>query len=204
MPALAITGGIATGKSTFTRALLRRVPAELFDADQCSHALLAGDAAIQAQVRAAFGPEVFAIDGTPDRAKLRARVFTDESARRRLENILHPAIRARWSALAQAAKTGENWLCADIPLLYETGIEAHFDRVIVVACSSSTQRRRLREARGLSEELAGQMLAAQFDLRLKMSRADHIIWNDSTPANLEGQAALLSHWLRNFYGQRNH
>ena len=200
MPALGITGGIATGKSTFTRALLRDLSAELFDADQCAHDLLAGNPAVQAAVRKTFGPAVFAPDGRPDRAALRARVFGDDTARVRLEEILHPVIRERWSALAAAAKSGKKWLCLDIPLLYETGVEAHFDRVIVVACSSVTQRQRLSVARRLSDELADRIIAAQLDLREKISRCHHLIWNDSTPASLEGQAALLADWLRHRYG----
>ena len=200
MPALGITGGIATGKSTLTRALLRELPAEVFDADQCAHELLAGDADVQTAVRAQFGPSVFDAGGRPDRAALRALAFRDDAARARLEAILHPVIRERWSALAATAKSGKKWLCFDIPLLYETGIEAQFDRVIVVACSSDTQRQRLRVARGLSDELAARILAAQLDLREKISRCHHLIWNDSTPARLERQATLLAHWLRQRYG----
>ena len=200
MPALGITGGIATGKSTFTRMLLRELPAELFDADRCAHELLANDADVQAAVREKFGPSVFDADGKPDRAALRARVFGDDAARVRLEEILHPIIRERWSALAASAKSGKKWLCFDIPLLYETHIEEHFDRVIAVACSSATQSRRLSAARGLSDELAGRIIAAQLDLREKISRCHHLIWNDSTPASLEGQATLLADWLRHRYG----
>ena len=200
MPALGITGGIATGKSTLTRALLRELPAEVFDADQCAHELLAGDADVQAALRAEFGSSVFDADGRPDRAALRTLVFHDDSTRARLEAILHPVIRGRWSALAATAKSGKKWLCFDIPLLYETAIETQFDRVIVVACSSDTQRQRLRVARGLSDELAARILAAQLDLREKISRCHHLIWNDSTPARLERQATLLAHWLRQRYG----
>jgi dephospho-CoA kinase len=162
--------------------------------------LLADDADVHAAVRAQFGPSVFDADGKPDRAVLRALVFRDDSARARLEAILHPIIRERWSALAAAAKSGKKWLCFDIPLLYETGIEAQFDRVIVVACSSVTQRQRLSVARGLSDELATRIITAQLDLREKISRCHHLIWNDSTPASLERQATLLANWLQHRYG----
>ena len=102
--------------------------------------------------------------------------------------------------LSDDAKSGKNWLCIDIPLLYETKVEGHFDRVIVVACSPATQRQRLRMARGLSDDIADRILAAQLDLREKISRATHLIWNDSTPASLERQATLLANWLRHRYG----
>ena len=200
MPVLGITGGVATGKTTFTRALLRRLPAELFDADRCAHELLENDSAVRAAVSEAFGPEIYDAQGKPDRARLRELVFSEELHRRQLEEILHPAIRARWSALAeQVARTG-GWLFVDIPLLYETGAESRFDRVIVVACSSETQRRRLRENRDLDDETASRIMAAQLDLKTKIKKADHVIWNDSTDACLDGQAALLAGWLRQFYG----
>ena len=200
MPALGITGGIATGKSSFSKALLRHLSAEFFDADECAHDLLANDCAVHEAVRAAFGSSVFSTDGSPDRVRLRERIFGDDEARRRLEEVLHPAIRARWSPLADAARASNCWRCFDIPLLYESEIEARFDRVIVIACQPGTQRQRLSGDRSLRDDLAARMIAAQLDLREKISRAHHLIWNDSTPAALEGQAALLAHWLLHRYG----
>ena len=200
MPALGITGGIATGKSAFTRAFAREMQAEVFDADQCAHELLAGDATVWELVRARFGAEVFHANGTPNRVALRECVFRDETARKDLEAILHPRIRARWLALLEIAQSGKNWVCIDIPLLYETAAEQHFDRVVVVACSANTQRQRLRVDRGLSDDIAARIIAAQLDLREKISRATHLIWNDSTPAGLERQATLLANWLRHRYG----
>ena len=200
MPILGITGGIATGKSTFTRSLLRHLPAEIFDADACARELIETDATIQQSVREVFGPEVFDLHGRPDRSALRARVFANETDRRQLESILHPAIRARWMARRESLATSRGWFCVDLPLLYETAAEALFDRVIVVACAPATQHARLRESRGLSETLAAQILAAQLDLRVKIAKADHLIWNDSTARALDEQAALLGGWLRKNYG----
>ena len=200
MPVLGVTGGIATGKSTFVRALLRRIPAELFDADRAAHELLAADPATHAAVRATFGESVFGPDGQPDRARLREMVFSDELQRRRLEHILHPAIRARWVALAAQTLRSGGWLCVDIPLLYETGAEANFDRVIVVACSLGTQLRRLQELRGLDTATAQRIITAQLDLGTKINQADHVLWNDSTEDCLKGQTALLAGWLRQIYG----
>ena len=198
---LGITGGIATGKTTFVRALVRHIPAQVFDADRAAHELLADDPATQAAVRAAFGSDVFDAEGKPDRVRLRQLVFSDGLQRQRLEDILHPAIRARWAALAeQTVRTG-GWLCVDIPLLYETGVEANFDRTIVVACSPETQRRRLQELRHLDAGTADRMIAAQLDLSLKIKKADHVIWNDSTDTALAGQAGLLAGWLLKFYGR---
>jgi dephospho-CoA kinase len=200
VPVIGITGGIATGKSTFTRSLLRRLPAESFDADQAAHELLASDPDVRRAVEEAFGADIYNSEGRPNRARLRELVFSVELNRKRLEEILHPAIRARWSALAGQAVKSCRWLFVDLPLLYETGAEAHFDRVVVVACASATQRLRLQSERGLKPEMAAKIISAQLDLEIKISRADHLIWNDSTESSLEGHAEFLAAWLRQFYG----
>jgi dephospho-CoA kinase len=200
MPVVGITGGIATGKSTFARVLLRHLPGKLFDADDAARDLLENDAAVRANVRKAFGDAIVNAGGTVDRARLRDEVFADEAKRRHLENILHPAIRRRWTTEAQVHTAPGTWFMVDIPLLFETAAEAHFDHVIVVACSPATQRRRLRARPGLDDALADRMIAAQLDLDVKIAKADHLIWNDSTTDTLENQAALLAGWLRHCHG----
>jgi dephospho-CoA kinase len=200
VPVIGITGGVGTGKSSFTRLLLQRLPAQAFDADQAAHLLLEGDAEVRLAVENAFGVDIYSAEGKPDRSRLRDLVFADERSRRRLEEILHPAIRARWISLGEIAKRERSWLMVDIPLLYETGAEAHCDRVVVVACSAPTQRRRLTDERALPVETADRVIAAQLNLETKIARADHLIWNDSTLACLERQADLLAAWLKQSYG----
>jgi dephospho-CoA kinase len=196
VPVLGITGGIATGKSTFVRVLSAALPAALFDADATAHALLAEDEAVQRSVAEIFGPGVLDSSGRPDRAKLRAVVFAEPGARERLEAILHPVIRSRWLAQAGDYRPRAAWLFVDIPLLYETEAQHEFDRIVVVACSPATQRARLREQRKLDSGLIESIIGAQFDLALKVARATHVVWNDSTPACLERQARLLAALLR--------
>jgi dephospho-CoA kinase len=169
---------------------------ELFDADHCAHALLAEDAGVRHAVTAAFGPEILDADGRPDRTRLREIVFAEPAKRRALEQILHPAIRARWVDLAQSAAHHDRWFCADIPLLYETNAQSQFTAVVVVACSPATQRARLLEQRHLSTETAEKIIAAQLELATKITQADYLIWNDSTASNLERQARLLAGVLR--------
>ena len=200
MPVIGITGGVATGKSTFTRSLLRSVPAELFDADQAVHLLLEGDAEVRRAVQKAFGDDIYNAEGKPNRSRLRDLVFSDEQNRRRLEEILHPAVRARWISLAERTRQVGAWLIVDLPLLYETGAESHCDRVVVVACSPLTQRHRLANNRGLPSATAAAVIAAQLDLQTKIKRADHLIWNDSTASCLDRQADLIAAWLTQFYG----
>jgi dephospho-CoA kinase len=196
LAAIGLTGGIAVGKSSFARLLLRDFPMESFDSDRCVHELLAGDPGIRAAIVAAFGSEVLDPQGWPDRTRLRTIVFSHEERRKTLEGILHPVVRSRWMDRVAEARKTKACVLIDIPLLYETGAQDGLDRVIVVACSRETQLRRLTTERGLAPELAAQMIAAQFDLGAKIQKADHVIWNDSTVSNLDGQSRLLASWLR--------
>lgn len=200
MPVIGITGGVGTGKSTFTRSLIARRPGDLFDADRCAHALLEGDDEVRMAVVKTFGDAIYSAEGKPNRARLREIVFFDEQSRKRLEEILHPAIRATWMSLAERIRQSRGWLFVDIPLLYETGAETHCDRVVVVACTARTQRHRLAGNRGLGSATAEGVIAAQLDLETKIKRADHLIWNDSTVSCLEWQADLLAAWLNQSYG----
>jgi dephospho-CoA kinase len=199
LPVLGLTGGIATGKSTFTRCLLEQLPMDHYDSDRCVHDLLATDDNVRDAIIAAFGPEACDDTGRPDRARLRSLVFGDETRRKTLENILHPIIRARWTARAQSARAQGGWLLIDIPLLYETGTAEHFDRIIVVACHRDTQLMRLTNERGLAPGMAEAIIEAQLDLGEKIKKADHVIWNDSTVPNLDGQSRILAACLRRHF-----
>jgi dephospho-CoA kinase len=126
---------------------------------------------------------------------LREAVFSDAESRKQLEAILHPVIRDRWTALASEASAAKGWLFVDIPLLFESGVERCFDHVAVVGCPPNTQLRRMIDNRGLTSEFANKMISTQMDLRTKMSKADHLIWNDSSLLRLDQQAALLAGWL---------
>ena len=196
MPILGLTGGVATGKSTFAQLLLRELPMNYFDSDAQVHDLLATDDHVRDAIVAAFGPEVLGRSGRPDRSKLRDRVFGRDAERKTLEGILHPAVRSRWTAMAAEGRKTRAWQLIDIPLLFETGVQSEFDRVIVVAAPHSTQMHRLVQDRKLVPALAEQIIAAQLDLCAKIQQADHVIWNDSTVSNLDGQTRLLAAWLK--------
>ena len=201
MPAIAITGGIASGKSTFTALFHAALPgAERFDADACSRRLLAEDPAVAAEVRALFGPAAFDADGRIDRTALRALVFAengDLAPRRALEGVLHPRVRAAWRGwldLRLQNAPGAIML-VEIPLLYETGAEVFFDQVIVVGCNLETQQRRLISQRGMAEETALRIIASQWDLSEKIRRCDHLIWNEGSEAILRAQAERCARHL---------
>lgn len=201
VPILGLTGGIATGKTTFAPLLMNQLPeAKHFDSDRCVHELLAEDKLVGAQILEAFGNKVFGEDGRPSRRKLRETVFDDSGSRKKLESIIHPIVRHRWATEVMEARRSNAWLLVDIPLLYETGAQSEFDRVIVVACPKETQINRLNCQRGLALELAVTIIATQLDIDAKTQLADHVIWNDSTVSNLNGQSELLAAWLKRHLG----
>jgi dephospho-CoA kinase len=177
---VALTGGIATGKS-YVLDQFRRRGVPCIDADVLAHGVMApGTEATQA-IAARFGSDFLDADGAVDRKKLAPVVFADESARRDLEAIVHPAVyRAITAALrAFALIGGSPHAVVDVPLLYETGHESEFDRVIVTACPVEVQIHRL-VGRGLSEQDARLRVAAQLPTDDKASRADFVIRTDGS------------------------
>ena len=173
MPAIGITGGISTGKSTFCECLHEIVPtAKFFDADLAAH-LLVELPEIKQEIFGQFGGGVFSPDGDLNRTKLRAIVFEDAAKRRALEQILHPRIRRQWMAEAKKHRNSPDFFFADIPLLYETGGEILCERVIVVACSRNVQLDRLAKRKSLKRSEAEQMINSQMPLEEKIKRTDH-------------------------------
>ena len=177
---VALTGGIATGKSYVLERLRRRgIPC--LDADELAHGVTASGTEATAAIAARFGEAVLAADGSVDRATLGPIVFADPSARGELEAIVHPAVhRAITAGVRAFERTGEYaFAVVDIPLLYETGGDKNLDRVIVTTCPPETQIARL-VARGLTEDAARQRLAAQLPSEAKASRGDIVIRTDGT------------------------
>src|SRR5438874_10407557 len=139
MPAIGITGGISTGKSTFCDCLTEILPAaKFFDADAVARQLVDLEE-VKQELLAKFGFGIFSRNGDLNRAALRAIVFQDAAKRRALEQILHPRIRKQWRTEADKHRKSLEFFFADIPLLYETNGETLCDRVVVVACSFDVQ-----------------------------------------------------------------
>jgi len=192
MPVIGITGGISTGKTTFCKCLREIVPdATFFDADQAARDLAERDPEVRELIGREFGPAIFSASGDLNRVQMRAIVFADAEKKRALEQILHPRIRRQWSLEAEGCRNSTRLFFADIPLLYETGGETLCDRVVVVACSPGLQLERLMARTGLSRAEAQRMIGAQMPLREKISRADHVVWNNDGPDVLAEQARLL-------------
>ena len=191
MPAIGITGGISTGKSTFCGCLREMVPAaKFFDADLAARSL-AELPQVKKEILAQFGSGVFSPPGDLNRVKLRAIVFGNATKRRALEQILHPRIRRQWTAQAERYRNSPDFFFADIPLLYETGGETLCERVVVVACSHKVQLDRLAKRKFLKGLEAEQMINSQMALEEKIKRANHVVWNNGDRATLLEQAREL-------------
>lgn len=192
MPAIGITGGISTGKTSFVDCLRELVPgARFFDADVAARELADSDPEVRGLIEKEFGAGVYSVDEGLNRERVRAIVFGDAGKKRALEQILHPRIRRQWSLEAESHRNSTELFFADIPLLYETGGETLCDRVVVVACSASMQLARLMERMGVAELEAQQMIDAQMPLTEKIARADHVVWNNGGRDELKEQARLL-------------
>jgi dephospho-CoA kinase len=186
---VALTGGIATGKS-YVLDQFRRRGVPCLDADALAHGVMTAGTESTAAIAARFGAEVLGADGRVNRAALGALVFADPVARRDLEAIVHPAVyRAIAVGLRAFELTGDDHVAvADIPLLYESGHAGDFDRVIVTACPESLQLERLRE-RGLDAVAARRRMAAQWPTDEKVARADFVIRTDGTCEASNAQVA---------------
>ena len=189
-----LTGCIAAGKSTVRQAIADACRIEVFDADACVHRLLENDGSVWTAVRREFGDSYLQVDGRPDRKALRDLVFRHAAARRKLEAILHPLVRAEWLARLEECRAKDIHFLADIPLLYETGAEDLFDAIVVVACSEKAQLDRLR-TRGIDLDMAQAMLASQLPVGQKVSRATFVIWNDGSVGALGRQTELVANQL---------
>ena len=197
MPAIGITGGISTGKSSFSDCLREILPgARFFNADEAAHAVVELPE-IKQKLRTEFGSGVFSRGGDLNREKLRAIIFSDATRKRALERILHPRIRRQWRIEAKRHRNSPEFFFADIPLLYETGGDTLCDRVVVVACSYKVQLARLTQRMSLKQLEAEQMIKSQMPLEEKIARADHVVWNDGSRAVLMEQARfLVALWQR--------
>jgi dephospho-CoA kinase len=177
-----LTGGVASGKSSVA-AVLAELGAVLIDADKLAREVVAPGTDGLRRVVEEFGPGVLTADGSLDRPALGAVVFGDEPARRRLEAIIHPLVRARAHELEAAAPDGAV-VVHDIPLLVETGQADRFDAVLVVDVPVPTQIARMVEQRGMTPEEAAARVAAQATREQRVAAATYVIDNTGTLEDL--------------------
>ena len=191
MPAIGVTGGVSTGKSTFCRCLRDLLPqASFFDADTAARQLTDVEE-VKQELLAQFGAGIFLANGDLNREALRTIIFQDAAKKSALEKILHPRIRRQWSVEADRHRKLPEFFIADIPLLYETNGETLCDRVVVVACSPDIQLGNLMRRMELERAPAEAMIKSQMPLEEKIKLADHVVWNNGDRSALASQAASL-------------
>jgi dephospho-CoA kinase len=191
---VALTGGIATGKSYCLRQF-ERLGAAVIDADVLAREAVAKDTPGLRAIVIRFGPAIVSPDGTLDRAALGRGVFADSRARGDLEAIVHPEVYQRIREWLANLGAGIPIAIADIPLLFESGHHHDYDRVVVAACAPEEQVRRMTERNALSEAEALLRLAAQWPIAEKIARANYVIRTDSGFAETDRQVKDVYDWL---------
>jgi dephospho-CoA kinase len=193
---VALTGGVASGKSTVA-SLLREAGLIVLDSDRVARQAVAPGKPAWEALRRNFGPQFFSPDGSLDRQALAWHVFTRPEARRKLDQLIHPwiAVELR-KLLAELQSRGEQLVIVEIPLLFELNLEHLYDRIIVVCADEACQKQRLarRDFRG-SDEVAG-ILAAQGVWRQKLSQGDFVVDNSGSLAATREQVKKITAELR--------
>jgi dephospho-CoA kinase len=172
-----LTGGIGSGKSTVAD-LFASAGVPIVDTDLIAHRITAPHGVAMAPIAAEFGPEFVAPDGSMDRARMRALVFGDESARKRLEAITHPLIRSETERETREARGP--YVIVVVPLLVESGTwKARVDRVLTVDCSVETQIARVMRRNGFTREQVLAIIARQATREARLAAADYVVVNDA-------------------------
>lgn len=186
-----LTGGIATGKSSVAARLKARgIP--VVDADVIAREVVARGTPGLRKIVEVFGRSVVQEDGTLDRAKMAADIFSDLEKRRRLESIIHPLVQERVRELRRQLEAQNVPLAFyDVPLLYEKNLIDQFEGVVVIGCSGQKQLDRLMARNGLNKSEAAARIGSQMSLMEKAEQANHVIWNDGTLADLDAEVERL-------------
>jgi len=193
---VAITGGIASGKSAVSR-LFEQLGIVVADADAAAREIVGPGQPALVEIAARFGAAVLLADGTLDRSQVRARIFSDPAARRDLESITHPRIRL--ALQAQCLRAPGPYAIAAIPLLAETGSIAAYSwlqRILVVDAPVALQRERLMSRDGIDALLAERMIAAQAGREQRLALATDVIVNDAGVTELEAPVRRLDRLYR--------
>ena len=190
---IGLTGGIGSGKSKVAE-IFASLGVPVIDADLVAREVVEPGTPALAEVAAAFGPGVLGPDGRLDRARLRTRIFADDTARTRLEAILHPRIRARMEALARAADA--EYCLLVIPLLVERGQRKLVDRVLVVDAPEPLQVERVCARDGVTPEAARAIIRTQAPRAVRLAAADDVVRNTGAEARLRREVEALHHRYR--------
>jgi dephospho-CoA kinase len=186
-----LTGGIASGKSTVAE-ILKRQGAAIINADVLAREVVEPGHQAWAEIVNTFGIAVLQPDRTLDRQKLRAIIFDDAAARKKIESIIHPQVRAlAEQRIREHAAAGYAVIVYEVPLLFEGNLQEWLRPVILVACDVDTQRNRLQSRDNLSAAQAQKHIDAQMSLEAKRRLADYVIENNGSLEDLERQVQAV-------------
>ena len=191
MKLVGLTGGIASGKSTVAE-ILKRQGAAIINADVLAREVVEPGHQAWTEIVNTFGTAVLQPDRTLDRQKLRAIIFDDPDARKKLESIIHPQVRAlAEQRIREHAAAGYAVIVYEVPLLFEGNLQEWLRPVILVACDVDTQRKRLQSRDNLSAVQAQKHIEAQMSLEEKRRLADYVIENNGSLEDLERQVQAV-------------
>ena len=187
-----LTGGVGSGKSTIA-AMLGKRGAGLVDADAIAHELTRPGGSAIGALRESFGPDAIATDGSLDRARMRARVFSDSATRKQLESLLHPMIRAMMrERAAELIADGSLYAVFVVPLLIEGGNwHGYVDRILLIDCSEATQLARVCARTGIDHSTAQKMIASQATRPQRLAAADDVLFNEAPLNQIEPRVERL-------------
>lgn len=196
MKLVGLTGGIASGKSTVAK-ILQSLGAAIVNADDLAREVVEPGHEAWKEIVASFGAEILQSDQTLDRQKLRTLIFNQPHARKRLESIIHPRVRAlAEERIRQYAAAGYPVVIYEVPLLFEGNLQEWLRPVILVACDVETQTARLQKRDHLTAADAEKHIAAQMSLKDKRRLADYVIENNGSLEDLERQTRQILEELK--------
>lgn len=195
MMIIGLTGSIASGKSTVSK-MLEEKGYPIIDADRVARQVVEPGSETLKKIGDLFGDEVIKPDGTMDREKVGALIFSDPARRKQLNDIIHPAIRGemlrqRSDYLAQGYRT----IIMDIPLLFESKLQHFVDKILVVSVTEENQLTRLMERNGLNDKDAKARISSQLPMSVKEEGADAVIYNNGTVGETARQLErIMEQW----------